>query len=109
MSKIKVNGMLDTSSDCLLYYWAPRAQESKYCDNVVPYNSIEQAYYNSSNVGVTTCDKNGMFELILDNPATFYDSNGTYHEPHVNVRSETNPENVIMILLDSNDYIITKS
>ena len=67
MSKIKVNGMLDKSSDCLLYYWAPRCQEQSYSDTVMPYNNMEQAYDNSSNVGVTTCDNNGMFEILLDN------------------------------------------
>ena len=106
MSKIKVNGMLDKSSDCLLYYWAPRCQEESYSDTVLPYNNIEQAYDNSSNVGVTTCDNNGMFEILLDNPSGYLDKNGIYVEPHLNVKSEQNPNKVIMIILDTNEYKI---
>jgi hypothetical protein len=107
MSKIRVNGMLDKSSDCLIYYWAPRAIEDKYADNCVPYSSPEQAYDNSSNVGVTTCNKSGMFELMLDNPAPYY-INGEYIKPHVNVKSQNNPNKVITIMLDNNEYIINE-
>ena len=107
MSKIKLQGRLDKSSNCLIYYWAPRSVEKKYSSLSFPYPNKDIAYDKSMNIGVTTCDNNGIFEIELDNPCEFYDNSGKVVKPHVNISSEQNPDKHITIFIDDPyNYII---